>query len=702
MRPPAGAGVECLDLPMADVMRDTGASIGLLCLLPPGERSLWLALVSGASRRITAPWARTPLDTPSAVVDAIHQRQVIWLGSQEEIARRYPQLSIMLPYAFKLAAVPLTSGTRVWGGLALLWPVRHPLQLSPHERDAIAAFCGKAAQLLEQADSHGRPLLPPEEPRVLPAPPRQAVPAHALAALRFTERLPAGCCELDPDGRITFINSAGAELVGANPTALMGNHPWDVLQWLNNPVFEDHYRSAVITRQATSFTAVRPPDTPLLFQLHPSDSGISVHITPAARQEATTPQQAPPSGEPVGAMVLYHLTHLSAALSEAVDVHDVVDIVADQIVPAFGPQGLVLLTIEEGRLHAIGHRGYSAEFINRFDGAPLTSHTPTTHTIATGSPAFFPTFADFRRTYPDAPRYQDRSAWAFLPLTASGRRIGSLALSYDQPRSFPPAERATLTSLSGLIAQALDRARLYDAKHALAHTLQTSLLPRALPRIPGLDVAARYLPAGHGMDIGGDFYDLIQGTPAITAAIGDVQGHNTAAAALMGQVRTAVHAHATLGTPPGDLLARTNRLLTDLDVGLFTSCLIAHLDLTHHRTRLATAGHPPPLLRHPDGHTEVLRVPPGLPLGIDPDADYPTTEITLPPGSVLALYTDGLVETPGTDIDESTDALAQHLGQAQSPHLDELADTLIRHAERSTPRNDDIALLLIRPQPHGE
>ncbi|MEW2043929.1 PP2C family protein-serine/threonine phosphatase, partial [Streptomyces sp. NPDC005534] len=132
------------------------------------------------------------------------------------------------------------------------------------------------------------------------------------------------------------------------------------------------------------------------------------------------------------------------------------------------------------------------------------------------------------------------------------------------------------------------------------------------------------------------------------------------------------------------------------DAGLFTSCLIAHLDLTHHRARLATAGHPPPLLRHRGGHTQILRVPPGLLLGIDSNADYPTTEIDFPPGSVLALYTDGLVETPGIDIDESTSALAQHLGQARSPHLDELADTLIHHAERSTPRYDDIALLLLR------
>jgi serine phosphatase RsbU (regulator of sigma subunit) len=164
----------------------------------------------------------------------------------------------------------------------------------------------------------------------------------------------------------------------------------------------------------------------------------------------------------------------------------------------------------------------------------------------------------------------------------------------------------------------------------------------------------------------------------------------------MGQVRTAVHAHATAGTPPGDLLARTNRLLTDLDPGLFTSCVIAQLDLPGHRARLATAGHPPPLLRHPDGRTDVLDLPPGLLLGIDPDAEYLTTDVPLPPGAVLALYTDGLVEVPGADIDDVTADLARQLARADTEDLDVLAETLIRHATHTAQRHDDIALLLLR------
>ncbi|MER5184186.1 PP2C family protein-serine/threonine phosphatase [Streptomyces sp. NPDC002896] len=243
----------------------------------------------------------------------------------------------------------------------------------------------------------------------------------------------------------------------------------------------------------------------------------------------------------------------------------------------------------------------------------------------------------------------------------------------------------------------LDRARLYDTKQELAHRLQAGLLPRVLPSIPGLDVAARYLPATRGVNVGGDFYDLIRlDTGTAAAAIGDVQGHNMNAAPSWG--RSAPPSTPPTGASPGEVLARTNRLLTDLDPGLFTSCLYAHLDLARHAACLASAGHPPPLLRHPDGHTEVLDVPPGLLLGIDSAADYPATEIPLPPGAVLALYTDGLVETPGTDIEDATNELAEQLAPEDLRSMDTLADALIDHARRRGPLGDDIALLLVHPQ----
>lgn len=695
-----GSGEGLLDAVLADVMRDTGAPVGLVFLLPPGDRVLRLVLASGISREIAAPWARVPVNAAIPVADAVRQRRLVWLGSQEEIARRYPRISIVLPYDFRVVSAPVTDGTTVWGGIVLLWPVWHPVQLSAAEQETIAACCRRAAPLLRQAADSGRPLGPADEPRLLPAlHSREADPAQAVAALNCTERLPVSCCELDLDGRLTYINPAGAELVGAGAASLLGKRPWEVLGWLYDPGFEDRYREAVVCRQPTSFTARRPPDIRLSFQLYPHDSGISVHIAPTAGDTtaATEEAAAPSPVRLVGATGLYHLTHLATALAEAVSVQDVVERASDQIVPAFGPKALALLTVNDGRLRITGYRGYSPELMDRFDAAPLTSDTPAAHVITTGAACFFAAFADLKRAYPPAVHQDEMAAWAFLPLIVSGRPVGSLVLAYDRPRPFPPAERAMLTSLSGLIAQALDRARLYDANYTLVRSLQTGLLPHTLPRLPGFDVVARYRPAGHGTDIGGDFYDLIVCTPTTAAAvIGDVQGHNTTAAALMGQVRTAVHAYAaTAGASPGEVLACTNRLLVDLDPDLFTSCLIAHLDHTHHRALLATAGHPPALLRHPDGHTDILHVPPGLLLGIDPDADYPTTEIPLPPDAVLALYTDGLVETPGTDIDDATNTLAGHLAAAEPENLDALADVLLHQAEQSAPRYDDIALLLI-------
>ncbi|MGW2029217.1 SpoIIE family protein phosphatase [Streptomyces sp. NPDC001811] len=698
-----GSGPDAVDCVLDRCTRDTGAYAGGLYVLCPDEQVLRLAVLSGISRRIASPWARVPLQAASPVSDAVRQGALVWIGSQEELARRYPQLALVLPHPFALVAAPISTGARRWGGLVLHWSSAHPPALSTRERALITDACRRLGPILRRAADSGRVVAGPE-PRILsPSRKRAAGPAEAQAAADFAERLPSGCCALDPDGRITFLTTAAAELLGAGIPELLGARPWEALAWLDNPVAEDRYRAAVLSRRPTSFTTRRPPDQWLSFHLYPDASGISVRIVPTSSADAAPPPHllhpAPPA-EPGRATALYHLMHLAATLTEAVGVQDVVDRVADQILPAFGAQALALMAAEEGRLRIIGFHGYPAALMDRFDAVPLTSDTPAVHVLTTGIPSFFGTFDDLRTAYPPAVLQDDMAAWAFLPLITSGRPVGSLVLAFDRPRAFPAEERSVLTSTAGLIAQALDRARLHDATQQLSHDLQAGLLPRTLPRVPGLDVAARYLPAGYGMDVGGDFYDLIRlDETTVAATIGDVQGHNVQAATLMGQVRTAVHASA--GAPPGEVLARTNRLLTDLDAGLFTSCLYAHLDLVRHSACLATAGHPPPVLRHPDGRTEILEPPPGLLLGIDPAADYPTMNVPLLPGAVLALYTDGLVEAPGTDIEDAITALAGRLAHERYHSMDALADTLITHAQHTAPRSDDVALLLISPHVVG-
>lgn len=705
MAGPDSAAEELLGHVLVEGMRDTGANVGAVYLLSPDGQALGLTVLSGVPWEVALPWTRVGRGGGTPVSDALRDRRLVWLGDQQEMARHYPKLALVLPYPFTLAAAALTTGDRDWGGLVLQWPGSHPAELSPAERDAIGRVRRRLGLLLRMAADSGRPVRPGAAPHLVSPPGAHAGGPSGGPATGFAERLPGGSCGLAPDGRTTFVTDTAARLLGADAAELLGVRPWEVLPWLNVPAAQESYRSAVLSLRPMSYTVLRPPDRWLSFRLYPDASGISVRITPATAADtpasaADTPDRAaaaPPT--PVSAMgrtaALYHLMHLAATLAEAVGVRDVVERVADQVLPATGAQALALMTAEEGRLHIIGHRGYPAELMDRLDGAPLTSDSPAVHCLTDGAPSFYASFAELRGAHPSAVRRDSMAAWGFLPLIASGRPVGSLVLAYDRPHPFDSSERTVLTSLAGLIAQALDRARLYDAKHRLARSLQAGLLPSALPRMSGLDVAARYLPAGHGVGIGGDLYDLIRldGTQA-AAAIGDVQGHSERAATLMGQVRTAVHA--TAGAPPGEVLARTNRLLTDLDPGLFTSCLYAHLDLAHHRAHLASAGHPPPVLRHPGGRAEVLRLPPGLLLGIDPSATYTATEIALPPGSVLALYTDGLVELPGVDLDEVTDALAGRLARAGDLDAEALADVLVHDVSERAHRSDDVALLIVR------
>ncbi len=674
----------------------------------PTRRVLHLTLTSGLSREFAAPWSRVGLDDPIPVADAVREGRLVWLGGQEDTARRYPRLGLVLPYDFALAAVPLTveaddrAHEPTGAGLLFLWPGSHGPDLDERERKALESARSVLATILLRAAADGLPMRPTPYPVVLrPLPAPTPGPAEAAATMAFVRRLPGGNCALDLNGTITFITPEAADLLGAPVSDLLGALPWEALPWMDTPAIENHYRATAMSRLSRSFIAERPTGQRLCFDLYPDNTGISVRITTVS-DRPSVPAVVPPAGPeqpaPSRATALYPLMLLAVTLTEAAHAQDVVEKAADQIVPSLGAHALALLAEQDGRVRIVGHRGYSAEHLAELDGTPVSADTAITHILHTATPLFFGDVGELLAAHPDAVIEDGMAAWAFLPLIASNRPIGSLVLAYGHPRVFAPGERAVLTSIAGLIAQALDRARLYDATHQLARSLQTGLLPHTLPRVPRLDVAARYLPAAYGLEIGGDFYDLIRiDDTTVAAAIGDVQGHNVNAAALMGQVRTAVHAGA--GAPPEEVLARTNRLVTDLEPGLFTSCLYAHIDLAGHTVRLASAGHPPPLLRHPGGATEMLDLPTGLLLGIEPGASYTAVEIPFSPGTLLALYTDGLVEAPGRDIEDAIGAVAGLIGDAPEHHpLGDLADELIEHAHRDGPRPDDIALLLLRTE----
>ncbi|MEU6273962.1 SpoIIE family protein phosphatase [Streptomyces populi] len=675
-------------------VRRTGASGGGIYLVDETGRLLGLKVAYGLPGDAAAPWRQVPVTASAPVGDAFREDRVIWVGSQEEMAVSYPQTAAALPYRFASAAAPITGRSR-WGALFLVWPASHSGRASPRERGTLAALGRRVARALEET---GRKLVLPDEPYMIPvdgASESLSLSVHAAADLM--ERLPEGFVALDLEGRITFLTGRAASLLGRHVSRLLGTRPWQSLPWMDQVLVEDHYRTAVISREPVGFTVLRPPDTWLDIELHPDSSGISVRVKPRLSQPGDPPGTAvPAAASPPGASVgrLYQLVHLAAALTDVIGVQDVVDLIAVQILPAFGADGMVLSAADAGRLKIVGHHGYDPRTIERLDGLPVgTSLTPAGQALISGNPLFFADPGELVREYPAAPRISGKQAWAFLPLISDARPVGCCILTYARPHPFTAEDRAVLTSLGGLLAQALDRARLYDAKQGLAHTLQQALLPRSLPALDGLEVAARYLPAGHGMDVGGDFYDLIRLDHTTAAAvIGDVQGHNMAAAALMGQVRTAVHA--TAGARPDEVLARTNRVLADLEPDLLVSCLYAHIDLARRRMSLASAGHPPPLLHRPGRRPGVLEIDPGPLLGIGVDLPYPITTVPMPPGTTLALYTDGLVEVPGTDLDRTTSGLARLLAGGSRP--DQLVDKLIHRSWPHGLPTDDIAVLLLR------
>ncbi|WP_405976991.1 SpoIIE family protein phosphatase [Streptomyces sp. NBC_00158] len=700
---------------LTDTVRRTGASAGVLYLLDAAARTLALAVLCGLPEEVAWPWHRIPLASHAPVCEAVREERLVWVGSQEDMARAYPRVAASLPYRFALAAAPLTGRSRCWGAIVLLWPASHPARATRRELGHITAEAGRIAHALDRSTE------PPEAPerprRVAISTPHPYAGRAPQAAADYAERLPEGTLALDLEGRITFLNGVAAALLGRTADRLLGTRPWQSLPWLDQPAVEDRYRTAVISREPVEFSAGHPPDRRLRFELYPDASGISVRITPApagdpaepTRTAPTRPEPAPPAvapAPPAHSGRLYQLLHLASALTETVAVSDVVELVSSQILPAFGANGLVLSAAEAGRLKITGWHGYDRQVIDRLDGLPLsTDVTPAGRVLSTGVPSFFADVEELAREFPRAPLMSGKRAWAFLPLLVSGRPVGCCILSYDQPHAFTADERAVLTSLAGLIAQAMDRARLYDAAHGLALGLQESLLPHGLPAVPGLTMAARYLPASHGMDIGGDFYDVIRlDATTVAAVIGDVQGHNVAAAALMGQVRTAIRA--TADAPPDQVLTRTDRVLVDLGTDLLVSCLYARIDLARGRATLASAGHPPPLLHRPGQPGHVVGLDPAPLLGIGMGTDYPLTELLLPPGSTLVLYTDGLVEVPGTDADRMAADLAEHLARHHGADPEQLVDRLIRHARPTGRYTDDTALLLLRttglrPGPRG-
>ncbi|MFF8996682.1 SpoIIE family protein phosphatase [Streptomyces achromogenes] len=398
---------------------------------------------------------------------------------------------------------------------------------------------------------------------------------------------------------------------------------------------------------------------------------------------------------------------ISAALAHARSVQDVIDVLKDTHgVRHLGATSLVMGLVEAGRIRLVAE-GPAGSFVPGTQVTRIDEPYPMSEVVRTLSPRFIESPEEFAAHYPilwpHLTGLRITSA-AYLPLIAQARPIGAMGLLYDDRRGFSAEERAVLVALGSSIAQSLMRAMLFEQEKDLAQGLQQAMLPRSIPSVPGADIAVRYRSAALGRDIGGDWYDLIplpgdtpSGAGRVGAVIGDVQGHDTHAAAVMGQLRIVLRAYATEGHTPATVMARASVFLHELDTDRFATCLYAETDLTTGVVQMVRAGHIDPLLRHRDGRCARIRVEGGLPLGLSAEfgrLEYPVATLELDPGSTLLLCTDGLVEMPGTDLDDGMSGLAGLVCEGPD-EVEALADRLIQAAEERG-GEDDVALLLLR------
>ena len=405
------------------------------------------------------------------------------------------------------------------------------------------------------------------------------------------------------------------------------------------------------------------------------------------------------------------LAEATSMLAATLDVDESLDRLTSLVVPLMADWCTVHLLTPEGRVQRVAARHRDADrepLLRRLEELQpegLTSRSRTAGVLGGGPPVLVDHIDDAVLVNGiDDPELLEtyralglRSAMV-VPLRARRQVLGALSLFADgSGRTFDDDDLATAADLARRAALTVDNARLYQREHEVAEQLQRSLLPQ-LPAVPGLDRAARYLPGSTAAQVGGDWYDLFRLPDGpVGLAIGDVMGHDMAAAASMGQLRSVLQSYAWQGSEPDVVLDRLDQLVQGLDMAQLATCLYGRLELPTAdgpgRLRVANAGHLPLALRSPDGTVRLVATEPALLVGAALGTDRTTVEEPVEPGSVLVLYTDGLVEHRGRSLDEGLAALQVALSSAPDD-AERICDHLL--AELAGDLEDDVALLVVR------
>ena len=404
------------------------------------------------------------------------------------------------------------------------------------------------------------------------------------------------------------------------------------------------------------------------------------------------------------------LAEATSMLAATLDVDESLDRLTSLAVPMMADFCTVHLLTPDGRVQRVAARHRDEDKLpllrrlEELQPAGLTDGSRTAHVLAGGAAervdideaALVRGIADERLR--DVYRGLSPRTALVVPLRARRQVLGVLSLFTDgSGRVYDDDDLVTAADLARRAALTVDNARLYQREHEVAEQLQRSLLP-SLPTVPGLDRWARYLPGSTAAQVGGDWYDLFRLPDGpLGIAIGDVMGHDMAAAASMGQLRSVLQSYAWQGSDPAVVLDRLDQLVQGLDMAQLATCAYGRLELPGQdrpgRLRMANAGHLPPALRAPDGSVRLIATEPSLLVGAALGTDRGTIEEPVEPGTVIVLYTDGLVEHRGRGLDEGLRALQEALRSAPDDARG-ISDHLL--AELAGDLEDDVALLVLR------
>lgn len=539
-------------------------------------------------------------------------------------------------------------------------------------------------------------------------------------AARLMETMATGFLALDREWRITFVNGEGGRVAGRPPDELLGRDLWESFPGLEDSDFGAAYKLAMDSRRPSELEAYYAHlEGWYEVRIEPSAEGLYLYFIEVTGRRADRHR-----AEAATARLELLATVNEQLAAAGLDVEGAVARLSRIVVPALADCCLVSLSDDAGRLRDVGHWHSKPELRDALDlyvrerlkdradpGAVQQARdTREPVIVESGVMAW---------VMPMLGTDLARQSWAELalesivvvPLVARGSMTGVLTLCRGADR--PPMsfdEVVTAREVASRAALALDNARLFAEQRSLAEGLQRSLM--TTPPQPGhTEIAVRYVPAAKSASVGGDWYDALQQRDGATVlVIGDVMGHDTVAAAAMGQVRGLLRGIAWhSGDAPAQVLAGLDAAMRGLQIDTTATAVVARLEQSEAeradgltRLRWSNAGHPPPLAVTPGGVVEVLHGDTvDLLLGIDPSSPRTENVTTLPWESTVLLYSDGLIERRGQDLDEGLRLLCAHVAELSSLPLAELCDELLR---RMLPvdADDDAALVAVRLHPQDQ